>query len=118
MAGFNPRLGAVIVDLLVAGLTGGLVNGFLRHPGLASKQGAGVAALVLLYAVLLPTAGQTFGMRVAHLRVTRLDGSRLSFLQALLRGLLVALTLPPLFTDRDGRGVHDKLVGSVIVRTS
>lgn len=117
VAGFNPRLGAVLVDLAVAGLMGGLVNAGLRSPGLATRQLAGIAALLLLYAVLLPTTGQTFGMRLAHLRVLRTDGRRLTFAQALLRGILVVLTVPALFTDRDGRGLHDKAVGSLIVRT-
>ena len=31
-------------------------------------------------------------------------------------GVLVALLLPALFTDRQGRGLHDKAVGSVVVR--
>ena len=117
VAGFNARLLGVLVDLIVAGLMGGLVNGALRSPSLATRQGAGIAALLLLYAVLLPTTGQTFGMRLAHLRVHRTDGRRLSLVQALVRGFLVVLTLPALFTDRDGRGLHDRAVGSLIVRT-
>jgi uncharacterized RDD family membrane protein YckC len=116
VATFNQRLGGVLVDLLVAGLIGGLVNSFVDDPGFASKQGAGVGALVLMYAVLLPTAGQTFGMRVARIRVVRRAGGMLAFLPALLRGVLVALTLPALFTDRDGRGLHDRAVGSVVVK--
>ena len=117
VASFNQRLGAVLVDLVVAGLIGGLVNGFVEDPGFASKQGAGIGALVLMYALLLPTGGQTFGMRVARIRVVRRAGGLLGFLPALLRGVLVVLTLPALFTDRDGRGLHDKAVGSVVVRT-
>jgi uncharacterized RDD family membrane protein YckC len=116
VATLNARLGAVLIDLLVAGLIGGLVNSFIRNPGFASKQGAGVGALVLMYALLLPTAGQTFGMRVARLRVVRLSGGLLAVPAALIRGILVALTLPALFTDREGRGLHDKAVGSVVVR--
>lgn len=116
VASFNQRLGGVLVDLLVATLIGGLVNGFLPSPTLQTKQGVGIGVLLLMYAVLLPTAGQTLGMRVARIRVQRLDGRLLGFLPALLRGALVVLTLPALFTDRDGRGLHDKAVGSVVVR--
>ena len=116
LATFNARLGAVLIDLVVAGLVGGLVNAFVRDPGLATRQGAGIGALVLMYALLLPTAGQTIGMRVARIRVQRLGGGPLSLPAALLRGVLVALTLPALFTDRDGRGLHDRAVGSVVLR--
>ena len=117
VASFNARLGGILIDLLIATLIGGLINGFVRDPDFATKQGAGIAALVAMYALLLPTAGQTLGMRVARLRVTRLDGRPLTFLPALLRGVLVVLTIPALITDRDGRGLHDKAVGSVITRT-
>jgi uncharacterized RDD family membrane protein YckC len=116
VASFNLRLGGVLVDLLVATLVGALINGFLAHPTVQTKQGVGIGVLLLIYALLLPTAGQTLGMRVARIRVQRLDGRLLGFLPALLRGALVAATLPALFTDRDGRGLHDKAVGSVVVR--
>jgi uncharacterized RDD family membrane protein YckC len=117
VATFNRRLGGVLVDLLVAALIGGLVNSFLAHPDVVSRQGAGIGALLLMYTALLPTAGQTFGMRVAGMRVVRLGGGGpLSVGRAFVRGVLVVLTIPALFTDRDGRGLHDKAVGSVIVR--
>ncbi|OOK67959.1 putative conserved membrane protein [Mycobacterium kansasii] len=32
------------------------------------------------------------------------------------RGLLIALVIPPLFTDSDGRGLHDRLTGTAVVR--
>lgn len=117
VVGFGPRLGATLVDLLVAGLIGGLVNSFVPHPDFSSRQGAAVGALLLMYALLLPTAGQTFGMRLLRLRVVRVPGGvPLSVVRAAVRGLLVILTIPALFTDRDQRGWHDKAVGSAIVR--
>ena len=117
LAPFGPRVRAVVVDLVVAGLIGGLVNRFVAHPDAVSRQAAGIAALVLLYTALLPTAGQTIGMRLVGLRVVRLSqGGPLDVGRALVRALLVVLTLPALFTDRDGRGWHDRAVGSVIVR--
>jgi uncharacterized RDD family membrane protein YckC len=116
VAGFAPRLGAVLIDILVAGLIGGLVNVFVRDPSFWTRQGAGVGALVLMYGLLLPTAGQTIGMWVARIGVARLAGGPLSVPAALLRGALVALTLPGLFTDRDGRGLHDRAVGSIVLR--
>lgn len=117
VAGFNPRLGALCVDLLVAGLIGGLGNALTGNPSPALRQATGVVALLLLYTTLLPTTGQTFGMRLLRLRVVRLPGRELLGVgRAFLRGVLVVLTLPALFTDRDGRGWHDKAVGSVIVR--
>jgi uncharacterized RDD family membrane protein YckC len=117
VASFNARLGGIVVDIVGATLIGGLANAFVRSPDFATKQGAGIAALLAMYALLLPTAGQTFGMRLARIRVARLDARPLAFLPALLRGALVVLTVPALITDRDGRGLHDKAVRSVVVRT-
>ena len=116
VATFNRRLGAVMVDLVLAALLRGLLNTFVDDPSRLLWHGAGFGALILMYALLLPTAGQTIGMRVAGIRVQRLDGAVLGALPALLRGVLVALVLPALFTDRQGRGLHDKAVGSVVVR--
>lgn len=116
IAAFGPRVRAVVVDLVVAGLIGALVNRFVAHPDAVSRQGAGIAALVVIYTALLPTTGQTIGMRLVGLRVVRLaGGGPLDAGRALVRALLVVLTLPALFTDRDGRGWHDKAVGSAIV---
>lgn len=117
VVGFGPRLGAVLVDLAVATLIGRLINTFIADPDFASRQGASVGALLLMYALLLPTAGQTFGMRLVRLRVVRVPGGGLlSVGRAASRGVLVILTIPALFTDRDQRGWHDKAVGSAIVR--
>jgi uncharacterized RDD family membrane protein YckC len=118
MASFGNRVAAVVVDLAVAGLIGGLGNVLTSDPSPVQRQAFGITALVVLYVVLLPTAGQTIGMRVAKLRVVRLrDHGLLSVPAALLRALLVVLTIPALFTDRHGRGLHDKASGSIIVRT-
>ena len=71
--------------------------------------------------VLLLTAltGQSLGMRLLGIRVVRLaeqDGPP-GFLPAALRTALVMLVLPAVFMDRDGRGLHDKAAGTLVVRT-
>ena len=117
VVGFGPRLGAVVVDLLVASLIGGLINSFIANPSFATRQGASTGALVLIYTALLPTSGQTVGMRLMRLRVVAVPGGGLlSVGRSFVRALLVVLTIPALFTDRDSRGLHDKAVGSAVVR--
>lgn len=117
VASFGARLGAVLVDSFVAGLVARRVKASLEVDGFLTRHGPGLAVFVLMYALLLPTLSYTIGMRVVRLRVVRLsDGRPLNVLAALLRGVLVALVLPALFTDRQGRGLHDKSVGSVVVR--
>ena len=36
--------------------------------------------------------------------------------RALVRGLLIALVIPPLFTDSDLRGLQDRLTETAVVR--
>jgi hypothetical protein len=43
----------------------------------------------------------------------RLD---VGFGRALVRGLLIALVIPPLVTDTDLRGLHDRLTKTAVVR--
>jgi uncharacterized RDD family membrane protein YckC len=63
------------------------------------------------------TAGCTAGQCLMGLRVVRVTGGPVSFLQALGRGLLLALALPALVWDRDQRGLHDRFMGTVLLRT-
>ena len=37
--------------------------------------------------------------------------------RAVLRTALIALVLPPLVRDADGRGLHDRAAATVVVRT-
>ncbi len=51
------------------------------------------------------------GMRIAPIR-----GGALGVLPPLIRPLLVALVIPAVMVDEDQRGVHDRLVGTILVR--
>lgn len=62
------------------------------------------------------TLGFTPGKRLLGLRVVHVSGGRLTFPRAVLRTVLLALAVPALVWDRDGRGLHDRFAGSVQVR--
>jgi uncharacterized RDD family membrane protein YckC len=117
VASFNARLAGVLVDIFLATLIGRFITSFVHDPDVVAKQAAGIGALVAMYALLLPTAGQTLGMRAARIRVARLSGGPVSLLAAMVRGVLVVLAVPALITDRDGRGLHDRAVRSVVLRS-
>ena len=51
------------------------------------------------------------GMRIAPVR-----GGALGMLAPLVRPLMVALVIPAVMVDEDQRGVHDRLVGTILVR--
>jgi uncharacterized RDD family membrane protein YckC len=44
-------------------------------------------------------------------------GGRATFGQALTRTILLCLFVPAIIWDRDGRGLHDKVPNTVVVRT-
>ncbi|MFI5716419.1 RDD family protein [Nocardia sp. NPDC051750] len=62
--------------------------------------------------------GFTPGQYFLRLRVIRVDApARVGFLRALGRQLLLTFVVPALFTDGDGRGMHDRATGTAVVRS-
>ena len=67
--------------------------------------------------------GTTIGGIVLGLKLVRLDGQRITFVVALVRGLAAAFSVVVLFLgflwitwDRDKQGWHDKIAGTVVLR--
>ncbi|WP_280397706.1 RDD family protein [Nocardia carnea] len=61
--------------------------------------------------------GFTPGQYFLRLRVIRVDiPARVGFLRALGRQVLLTFVVPALFTDGDGRGMHDRATGTAVVR--
>jgi len=117
---FGRRLVGVVVDWTLCQLIAGAIFHVpLPFQGVAS----GTESLVLLavFAVenllLVGTLGSTIGHRLVGLRVVSLEGGAARPLQVLVRTALLCLFLPAMFWDRDGRGLHDKAAGTLIVRT-
>jgi uncharacterized RDD family membrane protein YckC len=67
--------------------------------------------------LLTSLGGASFGQRLTRLRVQRLDLARLGPGRCLLRTTLIMLVIPAVIWDRDGRGLHDRAVDSVVVNT-
>ena len=117
---FGRRLVAVIIDWTACQLIAAALFGVpLPFTGVAT--GRDTLVLLAIFAVenllLLPTVGYTLGHRVVGLRVQSLDNHAARPVQVLVRTALLCLFLPAMFWDRDGRGLHDKAAGTVIVRT-
>jgi uncharacterized RDD family membrane protein YckC len=116
LAPMGRRLGALLIDWLMAyGLA-------LLGLGFGAWSKAMLSTVVLVIWLLLGAAavrlfGFTPGQLVLGLAVVSADG-RLSvgIGRVVARGLLIALVVPPLFTDSDGRGIHDRITGTAVVR--
>ncbi len=118
VAGFGARAGAFAVDAIASGLVARLFFP-VRSTG-EPQVAAGLAPVVVLalvYLVGVALTGQTPGMRLLRLRLVAVGGGALAFVPLALRTALLLLLVPALISDRDGRGLHDKAGGAVVVRT-
>ncbi|MBA8930132.1 putative RDD family membrane protein YckC [Kutzneria viridogrisea] len=104
------------VGMLIDCVLSGLVAGLFTMPEL--PQNWSLLAWYLIGVIAVSFFGFTPGMYVMGVRVARLDGSTMVGVpRGLLRTALVALVIPAVVWDGDNRGLHDKLVGTVVVRT-
>jgi hypothetical protein len=107
------RLGALVVDwalcLLIA--YGLITDGYEQATGNWT-----LLVFLLLGVLTVGTLGYTPGKRLFGLRVVALASGRVSPGRGALRTVLLCLAIPALVWDRDGRGLHDRLAGTVEVR--
>jgi uncharacterized RDD family membrane protein YckC len=118
VASSGRRALAFAVDALGSGLVARLIDPVDPSGDLDLSVGLmPVVVLTVLYVVGLLLVGQTPGMRLFGVRVQTVDGSRLGLVPACLRTALLLLFLPAVISDRDGRGLHDRAAGTVVLRT-
>jgi uncharacterized RDD family membrane protein YckC len=111
LASFGSRIGAFLVDAVAAALVAGLVTA-PSLPGNWSLVPFGLITVGTLVAF-----GQTPGMRLLGLRLAHpRAGERLALWRAVVRTGLLMLLLPALVVDADGRGLHDRLTDTAVVR--
>jgi uncharacterized RDD family membrane protein YckC len=108
---FGPRAAAFLVDAFGAALVAGLFTA-PHLPGNWSLLTFGV-----LTACTLVVFGQTPGMRLLGLRLAHpRPGHRLAPWRAVVRTVLLILLVPALLVDANGRGLHDRLTVTAVVR--
>jgi uncharacterized RDD family membrane protein YckC len=111
LASFGSRIGAFLVDAVAAALVAGLVTA-PSLPGNWSLVPFGLITVGTLVAF-----GQTPGMRLLGLRLAHpRAGERLALWRAVVRTGLLMLLVPALVVDADGRGLHDRLTDTAVVR--
>ena len=115
-AGFGRRLAALTLDWLLGYLIAGL---FAGPDALASPNFSWTVMGVwfVLTAVAAAAFGITPGMAVLGIRVAPLRSNLVGVPRAVLRTALLALVLPALVRDADGRGWHDRAADTIVVRT-
>ena len=117
MAGFGRRLAALTIDWFI----GYGIAAMFATPDPAVNPWFGWFVLgvwFVLTAVPVAVFGASAGMTVLGLRVLSVEGRpAVGPGMVLLRTALIAVVVPPLVRDVDGRGWHDRAAGTVVVRT-
>ena len=120
IARFGRRVLALLIDWLICYGLAALAMSF----GLISYAWLSTAVLVVWFALGVASVrlyGFTPGQYACGLVVVRIGPEQgaighvgLGRLAA--RGLLIALVIPPLIADADGRGLHDRVTSTAVLR--
>ncbi len=108
-AGFGPRILAIVIDWLPCSVAAQLLT---TNPAFSA-----LALFAAVTALSIGIAGRTPGHAVAGLRVALLDGRRAGFGAGVIRTVLLCLLIPPAVYNADGRGLHDRAAGTIVLRT-
>ena len=110
------RFAALVIDWVIAVLSAAAIaNSTVPPEGLRESflvSGIFVVEVGLLVGLL----GFSIGKRLLGLRVEGPDGGPIGVPRALLRTFLLALVIPALVRNDEGRGLHDIAAGSRVIR--
>ena len=116
LARMGRRIAALFVDWLIAYGLAALLMTF----GIGTVATLSTAVLMIWFvlgAVSLRLFGFTPGQFALGLLVIPVDGRQhVGFGRALVRGALIAVVIPALITDTDGRGLQDNVTNTAVVR--
>ena len=112
-ANFWERIAAAFLDVIIVGTLSAFVGGLPL----------GILVALAYFAGMWAWNGTTIGGTVLNLKVVRLDGKPLTFVVAVVRGLVSVLSVIVFFLgffwmiwDVEKQTWHDKIAGTVVVR--
>jgi uncharacterized RDD family membrane protein YckC len=111
VASMGSRAGAFLIDAVLAALVAGLFTA----PELPKNWS--VLSWFLITVVAVSFFGFTPGMGMLGIRVARMDGTTMvGPIRAIPRTILTGLIIPAVLVNADGRGLHDRAVGTIVLR--
>ena len=117
IARLAPRAVALLIDWALCSVIAMGLLGY-RWGGSGAEGFKPLAVFAVENLLLVSTLGMTLGHRVMGMQVQRVsDGAAPGLLAGAVRTVLLCLAIPAVVTDSSGRGLHDKLAGTVIVRS-
>ena len=108
IARFGRRLAAFAIDIALGAL---ISLAFFKYDIWAS-----IAIFAVTQIVFLILVSGSVGHLLLGMRVVPLKPAWIGIWRPIVRTVLLALFVPALITDRDRRGIHDRLAGTVLVR--
>lgn len=108
IARVGRRIGALAIDWAAAVI---ISMAFFQYDAMATLLIFGIVQIVFI-----PTAGGSPGHRILGMRLVRLDGAWVGLWRPIVRTLLLVVVIPAVIWDPDQRGMHDKAVGTVLIR--
>ncbi len=107
VAPMGRRMVALLVDWLLSMLIAYWLTG---------SQFWTIAVFAVEAYLLTAMTGCTVGKRLLGIRVMRTGGGPVGFRWSLVRTAILLTVVPPLLSDRDLRGLHDRASDSIVVR--
>lgn len=116
VAGLGRRIAAFFLDYFASMAVAHLIG---QDMDPLSNQFRVLTLEIMFAQIVLLTAltGSSFGQRLLGMQVSRLDLTRADVLRVIARTLMIFMVIPAVIWDRDTRGLHDKALGTVVVRT-
>jgi len=107
VASMPRRVAALFIDWLLS---------MLIAYWLTRSQFWTIAVFAVEVYILTALGGSTVGKRLVGIRTVRIGGGLIGFGWALVRTAILLTVVPPLLTDRDLRGLHDRASNTIVVR--
>lgn len=114
MARVGRRIAALFIDWAIAY---GLSFAFFSQPDGVTNGFITSAIFAVMQTVFVAFAAGGIGHRLLGMRVVAINGRWVGVLRPAVRALLLTLVIPAVVFDADQRGLHDRLAGTLLVRS-
>lgn len=108
IARIGRRIGALAIDWAAAVV---ISIAFFQYDSLAT-----LLIFVVVQILFIPTLGGSPGHRILGMRLVLVGGAWVGLWRPIVRTVLLALVIPAVIWDADQRGLHDKAVGTALIR--
>jgi hypothetical protein len=113
VARLGRRVGAIAIDWIVANV---IAIGFFGWSLENANPFPPLVVFGVLQVLFICTLGGSVGHLVLGMRVVPVEPGWVGVIKPIARTALLCLGVPALIWDRDQRGMHDRIVGTVLVR--